>query len=46
MMISRRCIDFLNGFLYGIGGGLLAFGAGFLWGKIAILGYKLTWMAA
>ena len=44
-MLSRRLVDFFNGFLYGVGSGVFAFGVGFLFGKITILGYSIAWIS-
>jgi|TARA_B100000749_G_C18174538_1_gene361269 hypothetical protein len=45
MGLSRRLVDFFNGFIYGMGAGVFAFGVGFLLGKITILGHSIAWMA-
>ncbi len=45
MGLSRRMVDFFNGFLYGVGSGLVFFGVGFLFGKITILGHSVAWIA-
>ncbi len=44
MAISRRLVDYANGFIYGLGSGVFAFGLGFLFGKITIMGYSLSWI--
>ncbi len=46
MGISRRVVDFFNGFLYGMGTGVLALIVGFMLGKITILGYSLAWITS
>ena len=45
ILISRRLVDIFNGFLYGLGSGVFAFGVGFFCGKITILGYSFAWIA-
>lgn len=46
MAISRRVVDFVNGFIYGMGSGIFCFIVGFLAGKIVVYGYSVAWMSS